>query len=589
MSGNPVLSDQELQVVANNMLEPPFSDENDQATAETADDIASTESNDKYDFLSGDELCYLKSILNFNVIFYVYIESEEDSYDSELEDPDNDELDASLGTANSTMTESDTWIIGTLRKPVLLKFKGKENVTKPAVQNAVEYFKMLFDDKLVTEIINFTNIKARQLANRNRPLPRRSMLNTWTKVTKEEFYRFLGLCMLMGNIASPSLKHYWKCHNKLYHHPLFGQVMPRNQFEHILRVLRFYDIRNEVAKKDKIQFVLKCCDANFKKIYAPAKQLSIDEALVGFKGRLSYKQYIPSKRRRFGIKLYELTTLTGYILDIILYTGKGTVTAGTKGHAYAVVQQLMKDYYGKGHALYLENYYCSIPLAEYLLRRGVQMTGTIRSNRQGIPDIFKKVKLEKGESFFVRKGNILLQKYFEKREIMMISTRYNGEYAEVNPKFGRNIVKPKAIAEYNTFMGGIDKADQMISYYSSPRKTMRWQLKVFFHIVDLCLWNANYLYNFEKPKKEKLTYLDFRDRVILSLLGETTDISNIPSTSTGISNTPSTSAHYPMKMSKRIRCKYCYTQKKKRTDTIYGCSLCRPKNGQGHIGLCIDP
>lgn len=44
--------------------------------------------------------------------------------------------------------------------------------------------------------------------------------------------------------------------------------------------------------------------------------------------------------------------------------GKGTIQAANKDHAYAVVQRLMKKYKGKGHALYLHNYYTSIPLAK---------------------------------------------------------------------------------------------------------------------------------------------------------------------------------------------------------------------------------
>lgn len=54
----------------------------------------------------------------------------------------------------------------------------------------------------------------------------------------------------------------------------------------------------------------------------------------------------------------------------------------------------------------------------------------------------------------------------------MISSRHDGTLEEVRTRFGREKLKPKAFVEYNKFMGGIDKADQMTSYYTSPRKTM---------------------------------------------------------------------------------------------------------------------
>ena len=38
-------------------------------------------------------------------------------------------------------------------------------------------------------------------------------------------------------------------------------------------------------------------------VFSPGKDVSLDESLVLFKGRLSFQQYIRSKRARFGIKL----------------------------------------------------------------------------------------------------------------------------------------------------------------------------------------------------------------------------------------------------------------------------------------------
>ena len=44
----------------------------------------------------------------------------------------------------------------------------------------------------------------------------------------------------------------------------------------------------------------------FPNALSPGKFLSVDETLMGFKGRLSFKQYIPSKRCRFGAKFFVL-------------------------------------------------------------------------------------------------------------------------------------------------------------------------------------------------------------------------------------------------------------------------------------------
>ena len=472
-----------------------------------------------------------------------------------------------------------------LRKPTLFKFKGKEEIlVRQTVEDEIGYFSLFFDDETIVNIINFTNIKGILLSQKNCPQPRRSVYVDWKSITKEEFLNFIGLCILMGNVHMPSFKHYWKRNEKLYEHPIFGATMSRNRFESILRSLRFYDVNDTSTKKvDKVNYILTRCVKNFKRAYSPIKQLSIDEALLGFKGRVSFRQYIPLKRSRFGLKLYELCAANGYVLDILLYTGKGTVT-GKDGHAYSVVTKLLRGYSGTGHSVYLDNYYTSIPLARTLRNAGIQMTGTLRRDRKDIPKFFLQGKLDRGESFFIRnKQDILLQRWQDKREIIMISTRHNGEFVEKKKKFGGSMLKPKCIDEYNTFMGGVDKADQMTSYYSSPRKTIRWNLKLFFHLIDLCLWNACFLYNLPKPEKQKITYLQFRDTVVTAFLKKSDPQGTTPMR-TSREFIFGSQPHYPLKMNSRLRCRYC-SLKKIRSQTFFTCDVCSKKT---KIGLCID-
>ncbi|KAJ8945520.1 hypothetical protein NQ314_009195, partial [Rhamnusium bicolor] len=51
--------------------------------------------------------------------------------------------------------------------------------------------------------------------------------------------------------------------------------------------------------------------------------LVIDQSSIHFKGRLSFKQYMKTKRHRFGIKLYVLYK-NGIVLDFIVYVGQQT-------------------------------------------------------------------------------------------------------------------------------------------------------------------------------------------------------------------------------------------------------------------------
>lgn len=42
----------------------------------------------------------------------------------------------------------------------------------------------------------------------------------------------------------------------------------------------------------------------FVKVYIPGRALVVDEIIESFKGRLNWKQFIPSKRERFGMKIF---------------------------------------------------------------------------------------------------------------------------------------------------------------------------------------------------------------------------------------------------------------------------------------------
>lgn len=126
-------------------------------------------------------------------------------------------------------------------------------------------------------------------------------------------------------------------------------------------------------------------------------------------------------------------------------------------------------------------------------------------------------------------------------------------------------------------MSGIDRSDQMISYYSTPRKSLRWYIKIFFHLLDVSLWNSTYV--FSKLVK-KMTYLEFRDVIIKSYIQF--EPVRRPLQSAGASK----KQHLSVKLAKRVKCYICRTTHKKRTDTYYICTDCKDDKGRS-FGLCM--
>ena len=172
-------------------------------------------------------------------------------------------------------------------------------------------------------------------------------------------YIFFATTILMGLNHKNSIKDYWST-DKLMTTPIFGELFTRNRCLSILRYLHFADnnTEEEEGKLRKIQPIVEDLKKKFEKAIIPWENLCIDESLMVWKSGFSFKQYIPSKRHRFGVKLFILCDCeTKFVLNFIVYTG-----AETEIDSYpevrisgSVVLTLMKNYLKNNHTLFIDN------------------------------------------------------------------------------------------------------------------------------------------------------------------------------------------------------------------------------------------
>ena len=94
--------------------------------------------------------------------------------------------------------------------------------------------------------------------------------------------------------------------------------------------------------------------------YNPSEHLAVDEVIVKYQGRVIFRQYIPKKHKRFGIKIYKLCDETGYTYDMTVYLGNDRQrTAQHLTATHATVSEVTKKVQGHGHKLYMDNYFSS--------------------------------------------------------------------------------------------------------------------------------------------------------------------------------------------------------------------------------------
>ena len=67
-------------------------------------------------------------------------------------------------------------------------------------------------------------------------------------------------------------------------------------------------------------------------------------------------------------------------------------------------------------------------------------------------------------------------------------------------------------------MGGVDKADQLLSYYPFSHRTVKWWKRAFFHLLDVALVNSYIMYTESTQIGRKLTHEQFRVEVAKGLL-----------------------------------------------------------------------
>lgn len=179
----------------------------------------------------------------------------------------------------------------------------------------------IIDNEVIQLMVTETNRYALQISNNL--LSPISRLKRWKPGTAEDIQKFLGVYLLTGILNFPTIETYWK-KDKLYHHPLLHEIkMSYNRFALILKCWHFTNNAEERESQDRLYKILPVVDKiihNCRKV--PGELIAVDESMVGFRGRLGFRQYNPQKSNKYGIKIYKLCTESGYTWSYRIYSGQ---------------------------------------------------------------------------------------------------------------------------------------------------------------------------------------------------------------------------------------------------------------------------
>jgi hypothetical protein len=346
----------------------------------------------------------------------------------------------------------------------------------------------------------------------------------WTELTLDELKIWMGILLYMGVIKLPRVTDYWTTDFKFPKHYI-TQQMPMKRFQQIKRYLHISNHNSPMPYwYSKVEpFASHIRDIS-KRLYVPGSNVSIDEMIIRFSGRSGHTFRIKNKPTPEGYKIMSLCE-KGYTYT---FTFESRIVANDKipsipglNKTGSLVSYLVTQLpTNRAYNIYMDNYFTSIPLFHYLRTNGYGACGTVRVNSAMFPaslKIEKSIHLDWNTLSGVVVNDVLAILWIDNGPVHMLTTIHgikddkwkiptirrrpretSSNAINVRRVFGEATQKevpiPKAIDDYNHFMGGVDIADQYRSYYNCQLTASRTWMPLMFWLIDTAIVNSYILY-----------------------------------------------------------------------------------------------
>lgn len=347
------------------------------------------------------------------------------------------------------------------------------------------------------------------------------------KISLDDLNAFLGIIIFTTFNVRKSQRDYWSTDSFLRSHEVLSVMGVRN-FELIKSKIKYHFPKdyNENDKVWRVRPLLEKFRQNIKQFTFFSTAISIDEMMVKYYGRLNIKQYIQSKPTKYGIKMWALCGVSGYLFDCDIYCGKNSDKNSNLANCALgsrVVLHMLRSLLNNiprsklsQYHLYIDNYFCSPDLLVHLKKAGLRVTGTVRENRIKEKNEVAKdaargtwaVKHDEnsGINFITVKDSKLVSVLSTAAGVTPQTNvfRYNPDQ-----KRKVNIPFPNAFSAYNKFMGGVDIHDMYCNRVLPIIRSKKWTWVIFMRIIQSSITNALVLWNTVCPRNKKYTIKDF--------------------------------------------------------------------------------
>ena len=238
-----------------------------------------------------------------------------------------------------------------------------------------------------------------------------------------------SVCVIMGINNLPKITDYWSSDIFTGNNGI-KRTMTKNRFEEIRQFFHLNNSSEEPAHgEENFDRLYKCRPAltsilrNAQHYYSLKKNISTNEGMIAFKGRLSFHQYLPAKPTKYGIKVgMAADASNGYIVNFSVYLESEGQKRQIHGLGYDVVMNMARPFLNRNHHVFFANFFSSPILLEHLLDQQTYTCSTVRCTRRDLPPCAKNKLHQLRETVVRQRGSLPLTKWHDKRDVAFLST-----------------------------------------------------------------------------------------------------------------------------------------------------------------------
>lgn len=357
---------------------------------------------------------------------------------------------------------------------------------------------------------------------------------SWSAVTAGELKIWIGLIIYMSVNRQSRTEEFWYRKPDWPSHCI-TRFRGRTRFEQIKRYFHISPPVESLPRSrfyEKLEPLASLVKESFKRVLLPATPVAVDEMIIRFTGRSKHTIMMRGKPVPVGYNVLALCE-AGYCWTWLFTSPLVHVAlnqCGREGVQSSIVPealpklsksvlnlalQLPQHHFFQ---LYCDNLFSNADLFHFLRAHGIAATGTARSTSRNWPQNFKQRINRKTTRFpfnsqfaEVVYGDVCAIVWQDKNLVQFLTTAYDPTASQTvtrrrpapRTKWLKQVVdqywgncgqvmllQPSYSIDYNNYMNGVDRHDQLRSYTNTQLKALRTWFALFFFILDAAVINS---------------------------------------------------------------------------------------------------